>query len=245
MLFQMAREQSAASGALRLAARIHDASAGLAIGIGLLKGLTDTGSGAEVDRLVEVLEQVQVELRQLSRSVAEGADREVRSTNVRGALERTAETAGVRLEVKVIGREDWLPGDMVELLDLAGREAIRNVKRHSGASRCRITLDVSSCPFALIVRDWGAGVQRGMPQDSGIALLQELARGMGAVLTISSQPGLGTKLTLVGPSCVLSRKAQALNANHGPNSVVADESVGSRKRVAAERPARAAEQQIT
>jgi signal transduction histidine kinase len=130
-------------------------------------------------------------------------------------------------------------------LDLAAREAIRNVKRHAGVSRCRITLDVSSCPFALVVRDWGAGIQVGMQTTGGIAFLEDLARGMGAVLTISSQPGLGTKLTLVGPSCVLTRQAQQLGPDKTVRSVVADESAGSRKRVAAKRPAAAAAQQIT
>jgi signal transduction histidine kinase len=246
MLRQMAREQSdSATSALRLAARIHDASAGLAIGIGLLKGWTNTGSGAEMDRLAEVLDQVQAQMRQLSRSVTEGTDPEVRPATVRSSLERAAKTAGVRLELKIIGREDWLTGDLVELLDLAGREAIRNVKRHSGTGRCRITLDVSSCPFALIARDWGAGIQHGVSQDGGITLLEDLARGMGAVLTISSQPGLGTKLTVVGPSCVLTRRAQELIRDDGVRSVVADESASSRRRVASKRPAPAAEQQIT
>src|SRR5437660_693029 len=107
MLLQMAREHAdSANGALRLSARIHDASAGVAIGIGLLKGWTDSRSGMETDRLVEVFEQVQAQLKHLSRTVPEGTAPGLQPTSVRNSLERVARTAGVQLELKIIGRED-------------------------------------------------------------------------------------------------------------------------------------------
>lgn len=234
-----------ASAALRLALRVHDASAGLAIGIGLLKGWAETAPSErhrDSQLVIEVFEQVLADLRQMSRAIPDGGVARPRPANVRESLERAASTAGVELELKVIGRSDWLTEGQLELVRLAGREAIRNVKRHSGASHCRITLDVSTCPFVLTARDWGAGTNPGALDGGGITLLDALARQEGASIAMSSQPGFGVELVLTGPRCVLSR------SDDGPDrlrSVVADESAGSRKRVAARRPLGASEQQIT
>ncbi len=238
-----------ARGTVGLAVRLHDASAGLAVGIGLLKGSTESARRKpqpDSDRAIEAFEEVLAELRQLSRTVSDRHAVTPRAANVRESLTRDAKTAGVELELDVIGREDWLTREQLELVLLAGRESIRNVKRHSGARRCLVIFDVSTCPFVLTVRDWGAGILPGTRAGSGIALLDDLATEMGAALNISSQPGLGMELTLIGPRCVMTRAAlQPTQLGDGLRSVVADESAGSRKRVAARRPSAASGQQIT
>jgi signal transduction histidine kinase len=237
-----------AAGAVGLAARLHDASAGLAVGIGLLKGSTDTASSEllpDPGHAIQIFEQVLAELRQLSRTVSARPVVGPRSPSVLESLKRDATVAGVELELTVIGREDWLTSEHLDLLLLAGRESIRNVKRHSGARRCRVTIDVSTCPFVLSARDWGSGIRAGTRVGAGIGLLDDLATEMGAALDISSQPGLGMELTLTGPRCVLTRGVQPTHHRDDLRSVVADESPGSRKRVAARRPFRAPEQQIT
>jgi signal transduction histidine kinase len=246
----VARERrSPAASSIRLAVRLHDVSSGLAVGIGLLKGWKESGWSErrpDPDQTIEVFEQVLAELRLLSRAISEGASARSRPASVRDTLEREAKTAGVDLELRLTGKEGWLSDGQAELVRLTGREAIRNVKRHSGASRCRITIDFSICPFVLTARDWGAGIQPEARLGGGIALLEDLAGEMGAALKISSQPGLGVELTLTGPRCVLTRGANEPNRQRdGLRSVVADESPGSRKRVAARRPIALLEQQIT
>jgi hypothetical protein len=247
MVFRKRRD-SAASG-IRLAVRLHDVSAGLAVGIALLKGWKEYGWIEQIsdpDRTIGVFEQVLAELRQLSRAVSEGPVARSRPANIRSSLERAAKTVGVGLELRITGEEGWLTKRQVELIHLVGREAIRNVKRHSGGIRCRITVDVSSCPFILKARDWGAGIRPGAGWGRGIALLEDLAGELGAVLTISSQPGLGMELTLIGPRCVLTRDAGQPNRQKiGLRSVVAHESLSSRKRVAVRRPIGPLDQQIT
>lgn len=242
------RPRSAADTAW-LAVRLHDVSAGLAVGVGLLKGWKEFAiSDQRPDPLgaLEVFEQVLAELRQLSRAISERAPVRNRPASVRESLVREAKTAGVDLELRLTGEVGWLSDGQAELIRLAGREAIRNVKRHSAASRCRITIDLSTCPFVLTARDWGAGIQREARPGGGIALLEDLAGQMGATLKISSQPGLGVELTLTGQRCVVTRGAdQPIGHQDGLRSVVADESLGSRKRVAARRPIAPLEQQIT
>jgi signal transduction histidine kinase len=243
------RHGSAASGT-RLAVRIHDSAAALAVGIALLKGSKESGwseLNANPDHTIAVFEQVLAELRQLSRTLSNERAARTRPAGIRDSLEGAAKSAGIGLELRVTGDVHWLTEGQAELVRFVGREAIRNVKRHSGANRCRISIDVSSCPFVLTARDWGAGIQGGGPRSGrGIAMLEDLAGELGAVLNVSSQPGLGMQLTLVGPRCVLTRTADQLNRQQVElRSVVADESLGSRKRVAARRPIGRLEQQIT
>jgi signal transduction histidine kinase len=232
----------------RLAVRIHDVSAGLAVGIGLLKGLkhsASSGGGPSCDGPIEVFEAVLADLRQL-------APEPSRTTVLRTRMElaelltEEARRIGVEVELEVRGH-DWLDTDQAELLRLASREAMRNVKRHSGTSKCRMTIDLSDCPFVLQVRDWGAGISREARAGEGIDGLRKLASTMGCELTIRSHPGLGTELVLRGHLCPRNAKsAIGHKASEVPlRSVVAKESLGSRRRVAARRPITASGQQIT
>ncbi|MHB8688954.1 MAG: sensor histidine kinase [Candidatus Dormibacteraceae bacterium] len=243
------RKRRGASASLRLAAGLHDVSGDLAVGIALLKGWKETrrsGSLEQPDRVIEVFELVLAELRQLSRTASEGVHVRSRQESLRESFELEAKTTGVDIEVSITGKEEWLSGAQAELIRLTCREAIRNVKRHSGATYCRITVDLSSCPFVLTARDWGSGLQPHARRGGGIALLEALADEMGAALKISSQPGLGLELTLTGLLCVLTRRGdQPIRRRTRLRSVVADESRGSRKRVAPRRPVASLGQQIT
>jgi hypothetical protein len=233
----------------KLAVRIHDVSAGLAVGIGLLKGFTQTAaSGAPPDSKgpIEVFEAVLADLRELvpERTGARGRAVRIRLADL---FKKEADRIGVALELEVAGREDWLDTDQADLLRLAGREALRNVKRHSGASECRMTIDLTGCPFVLQVRDWGAGISGRVRPSAGIEGLRELASTLSCDLTIRSQPGLGTEFVLRGRHCPLSSKKQ-IGRGAGETqvrSVVAEESLGSRRRVATRRPIAASGEQIT
>jgi signal transduction histidine kinase len=226
---------------LRLAAHLHDISAAQAIAIGLLKGWKEPmGSdwAAERRQSIEVFEHVLRDLRQLLRSVSEGDVERHRPASVIESLAKEAKSVGVDLDLRLAGQEDWLTDRQAE--------AIRNVKRHSGSSVCRITIDLSVCPFVMTARDWGAGSQPDTRPRHGLALLESLAKDLGGSMEFRSQPGLGVALTLTGPRCGLARAfAQASSVDKPLRSVVAEESVSSRKRVAARRPVSPTQQQIT
>ncbi len=121
------------------------------------------------------------------------------------------------------------------------------MKRHAGSANCRMTVDLSDCPFILRARDWGAGIGPGAQMGDGIETLRELAAAMGCELSVRSQPGLGTELTLVGRDCPRARQksTEYRGGDPGLRSVVADESLSSRRRVAARRPFGDSGQQIT
>jgi len=233
---------------LRLAVRLHDLSAELAIGLALLRGWIETpveDPKREPRQTIEVFEQVLGELRHLMQSVSDGAAGRRGPGGLRQTLETEARSVGVDLELRVTGEEDWLADSHAELVRLVGQEAIRNVKRHSGTSLCRISIDLSRCPFIVTARDWGAGSQSDERPRRGLKLLQSLSNELGASLQFSSQPGLGVVLTLTGPRCGLAVARQSGTADAGLRSVVVEESVSSRKRVASTRPFGPAQQQIS
>lgn len=235
-------------GDAELAAGLHDVCAGLAVGIGLLKDSDGSAGGARaVGVVIDAFEDALAELRRLSRMVVDRSMPRRHRGDLSDALQLEARSVGIALELDLIGKDDWLAGEQAELIRLVGREAIRNVKRHSGTASCRMTIDASNCPLVLRVRDQGAGMRLDSREGDGIAVLKELATTMGCELTIESQPGVGTEVILVGRRCPLTgtqRDDRGLR-DERLRSVVADESLGSRKRVAAGRPIRPSEEQIT
>ena len=204
--------------AAELAVRLHDAAAGLAVGIGLLRIEPDAitiDRLRQTDQALAILVEVQANLKHLSRAFLDIAPQANPPADLEHGLKREAKRLGVRLEIEVAGETKWLPANHAELVWLVSREGLRNVRRHSGSAACRIQLQLRSCPFVLRIRDWGDGVGPGPQLGEGIGLLREMAAKMGCDLRIGSQPGLGTELVLVGPPCASQRESRALAAMTG------------------------------
>lgn len=242
---QMARPVSArsATDTAALAVRIHDITATVAVGVALLKGhhaQIDGVSRGDVDQALEAFETALAALRGLAFATRTS---ETRVRNVAAGLAEDGAHLGIDLDLEVIGDEGWLGDGEAELVRLAGREAIRNVLRHSGSKRCHLTLDLADCPFVLKVRDWGAGIQGGDRGGNGIERIRSLAQRLGARVVLRSLPGMGTEFVLVGRGCPRTHGHTTVEARL--SSVVASESVGSRKRVAPVRPIGGSGQQIS
>jgi signal transduction histidine kinase len=191
-----------------LAVHLHGAAAGLACGIGLLKDGAKSAAGKQTpmaEAAVAIFGEVLADLRELSSAVLEAAPPPRRPIGLRESLIRSSDLLAIQLELEIIGEADWLAPNVRELIELTAEEALRNVRRHSGAAACRISLDASACPFLLQVRDWGVGLQSGPQSGHGLALTRRLAEDMGCDMRIESQPGWGTELTLVGPPCARHR----------------------------------------
>ncbi len=85
------------------------------------------------------------------------------------------------------------------------QEALRNVRRHSGASRVLVRAAQHASQIELVVEDDGSGFnvlgvtsdypRRGM----GLAGMRERAKAIGGEVGIDSQPGQGTCITLTVP----------------------------------------------
>ncbi len=82
------------------------------------------------------------------------------------------------------------------------KESLSNVARHAAAERVSVTLDGTADVIRLRVKDFGIGFRTGSPGiDGGLGLLsmQERVAMLGGNLSIRSQPGEGTEVTVAVP----------------------------------------------
>ena len=87
-----------------------------------------------------------------------------------------------------------------QLLRIA-QEAISNVVRHAGAKRLEVQLDQTPQDIAMLIRDDGEGfdAERQRFGHFGIVGMLERAQEIGAHLSIDSNPGQGTTLSVLVP----------------------------------------------
>ncbi len=82
------------------------------------------------------------------------------------------------------------------------QEALRNVKKHSGASRAQVTLHLVDVTIHLSVCDQGVGFNHKELAKSpglGVRSMEERARLLGGTFKIQSEPGTGTRVDACVP----------------------------------------------
>jgi signal transduction histidine kinase len=85
------------------------------------------------------------------------------------------------------------------------QEALTNVRKHASARVAQVTLGVTNGHIELAVSDDGVGfdVERALSQPDGqfgLTTMRERAEDIGAELTITSQPGSRTRLSVLLPT---------------------------------------------
>jgi two-component system sensor histidine kinase DegS len=191
---------------------------------GPLQGLTGLGlrldlcgellRASESAALADELTQLKLDLAQVVAGIrelmAELRCPGLQGLNVAGIIETYAreyeERTGIRVytDLAQLGDE---PLDIEQKLAVFRiiQEALRNVSRHSGASRVLIRGAQRESHLELVVEDDGSGFsvlgvtsnypRRGM----GLAGMRERAKAIGGELGIDSQLGQGTRITLTVP----------------------------------------------
>lgn len=120
------------------------------------------------------------------------------------ALADLAGRVGVPVHLRVepdAGRIDLLaPGPAVEVYRIV-QEALSNAARHSGAPSADVELTLDAGALRVVIDDRGRGFEPGAVRDGGLGLagIRERAALLGAGITIASEPGAGTRITLVVP----------------------------------------------
>jgi signal transduction histidine kinase len=82
------------------------------------------------------------------------------------------------------------------------REALSNIGRHSGATRATIELITNEESLHLVIRDNGRGFDVARERNSrqrGLTNLRSRAEAIGGTMTLTSDPGRGTRLELLIP----------------------------------------------
>ena len=103
--------------------------------------------------------------------------------------------------IEIEGKFDTVPrtvdSDVALCIFRILQEALRNVKKHSGASRAQVILQLVDSTIHLSVCDQGMGFDRKEITKStglGIRSMEERARWLGGHFEIQSEPGSGTKI---------------------------------------------------
>ena len=103
------------------------------------------------------------------------------------------------IELNIAGERPLPPETQIALYRIA-QEALNNISKHAGASQVTLTVDFLPQSVRLTIADNGRGFN---PDDIshtslGLGIMQERAQRIGAALTIDSQIGAGTTVTVHG-----------------------------------------------
>jgi len=121
-------------------------------------------------------------------------------------LTHNLEGDGIKTELKVYGDRRRMPSEAELVLFRIVQEALNNVRRHSQASRVVTTVEFDEGRVRIIVDDNGQGFE--LPDRTGdlVAMgklglvgMHERAHLLDGTLTVRSEPGKGTTVTVEAP----------------------------------------------
>jgi signal transduction histidine kinase len=94
--------------------------------------------------------------------------------------------------------EGSLPSEVQVAIYRICQEALNNVAKHSKASKVDINLKQENSFIELSIHDDGLGFnpEQNISGHYGLSMMRERAEAVGALLSVTSQPGYGTELTL-------------------------------------------------
>jgi PAS domain S-box-containing protein len=108
--------------------------------------------------------------------------------------------ARVPITLNVIGRCHLSPDVQIALYRIA-QEALNNVAKHARASQATVTLSCETSRVTLSICDDGAGfiLDTIKPENLGLTIMKERAEAIKATLSITSELGQGTQVTVAWP----------------------------------------------
>jgi signal transduction histidine kinase len=201
-------DQAVARERIRIARELHDGlAADLATSVALFKYYFESASKSETSdpdavlrTIVEILEGLLASTRNTLRAMR---PRRLGTSSVvlelRTAAEEFGRLYGIRVEIWTSGREEDLTVGQREVVYHIVREALTNVRRHSGATMCRVRLAFAAKPFLIEVSDEGKGFGGSNVSGYGLVGMRERAAGIGGRLEVVTTPGRGTTVFLFGP----------------------------------------------
>ena len=107
---------------------------------------------------------------------------------------------GIRLDVHVEGSDEILPAITRDTLFRIAQEALANIARHSSASRAEMFMEYGEDAVTLVIKDDGGGFDTSA-RHSGLGLhsMQERAESLGGSVSVTSEPGRGTRIVVALP----------------------------------------------
>lgn len=198
-------EDAVARERARVARDLHDGIAtDLAGAISLFKVYMEGLRGQPDQNLKNVFEILERLLKNVREALADLRPAQIGPGGLVGDLRRQADDFArlysIRVEFSNIGTEDQLSAQQREVVAQVVREALTNVRRHSGSSVCRVRMAFAARPFLIEVSDEGRGFLSGGSAGYGLVGMRERAAGIGGRLEVVSTEGRGTTVFLFGPN---------------------------------------------
>lgn len=193
---------------LKIARDLHDTLAhsmmAMVAQIRLLKRLWSVNPGALAEELMRAEETAHQGLKEARAAITQMRFNPVRDAGLAAALGDFVKMFVERTGIPVDYTSDAPPGafadERAETLFRIAEETMRNVERHAGATRVRMSLHAPNAGrgLTLTIADDGIGfdAQAAHPGHYGLAGLREQAQLIGAVLTIESVPHRGTTISI-------------------------------------------------
>jgi signal transduction histidine kinase len=201
---QQAVESAVSRERARISRELHDGLATeLAGAISLFKVYLE-GHERRDETLVNIFDILERMLKQVRDTLAELRPRPLGAEGLIGELRRQAEEFArlysIRVEISQQGSEDMLTAQQREVVYQVVREALANVRKHSGAAVCRVRMRFAAHPFWVEVADEGRGFGAAHSGGYGLVGMRERAAGIGGRLEVVSTEGKGTTVFLFGPN---------------------------------------------
>jgi signal transduction histidine kinase len=201
---QQAVEDAVARERARIARELHDGVATeLAGAISLFKVYLEQHKGDPDDTLGAIFEILDRSLKRVRESLADLRPLAIGPDGLLGDLRRQAEEFsrlyGIRVEISSNGTEEMLSAQQREVVAQVVREALTNVRRHSGSTNCRVRMGFGAKPFLIEISDEGKGLSAA-GSGYGLMGMRERAAGIGGRLEIVSTEARGTTVFLFGPN---------------------------------------------
>jgi signal transduction histidine kinase len=189
----------------RIARELHDGIATeLAGAISLFKVCLEQPDRQPDETLSNVLEILERSLKHVRESLAELRPAAIGPGGLVGDVRRQsgefARLYGIRVELSSHGTEELLSAQQREVVAQVVREALTNVRRHSGSTICRVKMAFAARPFMIEVSDEGRGFTADIVGGYGLMGMRERAAGIGGRLEVVSTEGRGTTVFLFGPN---------------------------------------------
>ncbi|SDS72725.1 Signal transduction histidine kinase [Nocardioides scoriae] len=145
-------------------------------------------------------------------------------TPLEGVLDRLvrASPVDVDLDLDPAVAAVRVPAEVLEALEGAAGEAMRNVDRHAGVDRARLRVSPVATGLRVVVEDAGTGVPAGPDEAPGFGLTESIGSRLvevGGAAEVGPRPGGGTRVELrwpapAAPSSRAARRSATLRATY-------------------------------
>ncbi len=191
----------------RMARELHDTLAhtltGLSVTLETVKAYWDVDEDKARNLLNKSLETTRTGVEETRRALKSLRASPLEDMGLGLAIQKIAESAASRskldLEFALPDPMPHLAPDVEQCVYRIAQEAVENVAHHANAKKISVRLETNGNGLRLIIQDDGMGFDsrnKASTGHFGLVGMQERAELSGGVLTIDSQRGKGTKVTL-------------------------------------------------